>query len=143
MLAFVRASSSITARQPVSAQRRSNTNAGPDPPGRHGGRVVLRRGQHHRARREARARAHQPLQLAARLERVQPAEGGDHPLADLAPDPPALGDLEIDPPARGLLAEVHVRLRVARTRSPHAAQKSSKIYQIRGTTFSASSHPQP
>ena len=70
----------------------------PDPPHRRR-RVVLRRAQHHRVRREARPRAHQPLQLAARRERVQAAEGGDHPLADLATHPPALGDLEIDPSA--------------------------------------------
>ncbi len=38
----------------------------PDPPDRRR-RVVLRRGQHHRERREARPRAQQPLQLPARL----------------------------------------------------------------------------
>src|SRR5918994_1717802 len=80
----------------------------PDPPHRRR-RVVLRCTQHHSLGHEARPRAHQPLQLAARREGVQPAEGGDHPLADLATHAPTLGDLEIDPPARGLLAEVHRR----------------------------------
>ena len=83
----------------------------PDPPDRRG-RVVLRRAQHHRLGREPRARAHQPLQLTARREHVQTPEGGDHPLADLAPDPLALRDLEIGPPARGLLAEIHRRSHV-------------------------------
>ena len=99
----------------------------PDAPDRCG-RVVVRRGHHHRARREARPRAHQPLQLPARLERIQSAEGGDHPLVDLAADPPALGDLEIDASAGDLLAEVHARLHVARTKSRHRRHKSSKIY---------------
>ncbi len=75
--------SSITARQPVSVHSRSNIKRRPDPPYR-GRRIVLRRGHHHRARREARPRAHQPLQLAARLQLVEAAEGGDHPLADPA-----------------------------------------------------------
>jgi hypothetical protein len=103
----------------------------PDPPYRRG-RIVLCRRHYQRARREARPRAHQPLQLPARLERIQSAEGGDHPLADLAADAPALGDLKIDPPAGDLLAEVH-----ARTQSRHMAQKSIEIYRIRGTTLSA------
>ena len=87
-------------------------------------RVVLRRGHHHRSRREPCPRAHQPLQLPARLELIEAAEGGDHPLTDLAGDPPALGDLEIDPPARDLLAEVHARLHVARTQSRQRRRKS-------------------
>ena len=76
----------------------------PDPPDRRRG-VVLRRAQHHRLRHQPRARAHQPLQLTARREHVQPPQGGDHPLADLATQPPALGDLEIGPPARGFSCE--------------------------------------
>jgi hypothetical protein len=81
----------------------------PDPPHRRA-RLVLRRGHNQRALCEARSRAHQPLQLAARLEGIQSAQGSDHPLADLAADPPALGDLEIDASAGDLLAEIHARL---------------------------------
>ena len=105
------ATASITARQPVSVHKRSNTRGRPDPPDRRR-RVVLRRAQHHRLGREPRARAHQPVQLTARREHVQTPEGGDHPLADLAPDPLALRDLEIGPPARGLLAKIHRRSHV-------------------------------
>jgi hypothetical protein len=84
------------ARQPVSAHSRSAARhqRRPDPPHRRR-RVVLRRDHHHRPDREARPRAHQPLQLAARLELVEPAQSSDHPLADLARDPLALRDLEI------------------------------------------------
>ena len=62
----------------------------------------------------------------ARLELIEAAEGGDHPLTDLAGDPPALGDLEIDPPARDLLAEVHARLHVARTQSRQRRRNQMK-----------------
>jgi hypothetical protein len=106
----------------------------PDPPDQRGW-IVLSPGHDQRARREARPRAHQPLQLPACLQCIEPAEGGDHSLADPAADPPALGDLEVDAAARGLLAEVHRRSNVERTQSPHASQKSSTIYLIRGTTF--------
>jgi hypothetical protein len=106
----------------------------PDAPDR-GARVVLRRGHHHRMGREARSGTHQPLQLPARLEGIQSAEGGDHPLVDLAADPPALGDLEIDASAGDLSAEVHARPHVARTKSRHRRHKSSRIYLRRGTTF--------
>jgi hypothetical protein len=67
--------------------------------------------------------------LPARLERIQPAEGGDYPLADLAADPPTLGDLEIDASAGDLLAEVHRRSHVERTNSRNTRKESTKIYQ--------------
>jgi hypothetical protein len=85
----------------------------PDPPDRRR-RVVLRRAQHHRLARKPRARAHQPLQLTARRKHVQAPEGGDHPLADLAADAPALGDLEVDTPTSDLPAEGHRRSHAGR-----------------------------
>ena len=77
--------------RPTGAQRpRPARCAGPLRPGRPAPRSPPSHGS------RSAPRAHQPLQLPARLERVQSAEGGDHPLVDLTADPPALGDLEVD-----------------------------------------------
>jgi hypothetical protein len=57
--------------------------------------------------RKSRTRAHQPLQLAARLQLVETPERGDHLLARLVAVAAALNDLQIGAPGRGLAAEVH------------------------------------
>jgi hypothetical protein len=88
--------------QPLEHQRRSDPT--------HGDlerRIVVGRAQHHGLGRKARARAHQPFQLAARLQLVETAERGDHLLAHLVAVAAALDDLQIGAPGRGLAAEVH------------------------------------
>jgi hypothetical protein len=88
--------------QPLKHQRRSDPT--------HGDLercIVVGRAQHHGLGRKARARAHQPFQLAARLQLVETAERGDHLLAYLVAVAAALDDLQIGAPGRGLSAEVH------------------------------------
>jgi hypothetical protein len=88
--------------QPLEYQRR------PHAPHRDLDRVVIAGcAQHHGLGRKARARAHQPLQLAARLQLVETPKRGDHLLAHLIAIPAALDDLQIGTPGRGLATEVH------------------------------------
>src|SRR5262249_2267721 len=70
-------------------------------------RIVVGRAQHHGLGRKARARAHQPFQLAASLQRLETPERGDHLLAHLLAVAAALDDLQIGAPGRGLAAEGH------------------------------------
>jgi hypothetical protein len=69
--------------------------------------ITAGRVQHHGLGGKARTRAHQPLQLAARLQLVETPKCGDHLLAHLVALAAALDDLQIGAPARGLAAEVH------------------------------------
>jgi hypothetical protein len=46
-------------------------------------RIIAGRAQHHSLGRKARTRAHQPFQLAARMQLVETPERGDHLLAHL------------------------------------------------------------
>ncbi|MBV8400925.1 MAG: hypothetical protein JOZ17_19660 [Acetobacteraceae bacterium] len=63
--------------------------------------------QHRQALALAHPRAHQPIQLAALLQQIQPAQGGNDLLADFLPFPDALGDLEVTVGAGGCDAEKH------------------------------------
>ena len=54
--------------------------------------------QHHGLGREPRARAQQPLQLAARLQLVETPERGDHLLAHLVAGAAARDDLQVGAP---------------------------------------------
>ena len=96
------ANSSITARQPVSDHSRSNTKPGPSrrtaAVGSSRAAVSTMAWVANRAP-ERSSRAICPLAS----ELVQAPKGGDHPLADLAVHPPALGDLEIDTPTEVFL----------------------------------------
>ena len=88
--------------QPLEHQRR------PDAADRNLDRgLIAGRAQHHGLGGKARARAHQPLQLAARLQLLETPERGDHLLTHLVAVAAALDDLQIGAPGRGLAAEVH------------------------------------
>jgi hypothetical protein len=81
-------------------------------------RTFLHGREHHRLGGKARARAQQPLELAARRQLVEAAERGNHLLTDARALAPGVDDLEVGAPAGGLLAEVHGATRlVARTES--------------------------
>ena len=101
-------------------------------------RIIAGRAQHHRLGRKARTRAHQPLQLTARLQLVETPERGDHLLAHLVAVAAALDDLQIGAPGRGLAAEVHGGGSACwcAHRAAIRAKKSNQIYKERGTTFS-------
>ena len=101
-----------------------------------------RRFQHQRLRRKAGPRAQQPLQLTARRQFVEPAQGGDHLLAHLVAVPSALDDLQINPPARLLLAEVH-RPSVVRTDLPTDSPESTKISESVALHDRGKSRPDP
>ena len=79
---------------------------------------IAGRAQHHGLGRKSRARAQQPLELAARLQFLETPERRDHLLADLIAVAAALDDLQIGASGRGLAAKVHDGLRVlVRTKS--------------------------
>ena len=76
----------------------------------HGHRLGFASGvgvQHGQALALAHARAHQPIQLAALLQQVQPAQGGNDLLADFLALPDALGNLEVTVRTGGFDAEEH------------------------------------
>ena len=88
--------------EPFEYQRR------PDPTHRNLDRgIISRRVQHHGLGGEARTRAHQSFQLAARLQILKTPERGDHLLTHLIAVAAALDDLQIGAPGRGLAAEIH------------------------------------
>jgi hypothetical protein len=66
--------------------------------------------QHGQALALAHARAHQPIQLAALLQQIQSAQGGNDLLADFLPFPDAVRDLEVTVRAGGFDAEEHGRI---------------------------------
>jgi hypothetical protein len=79
--------------QPLEHQRR------PDAADRNFHRsVIAGRAQHHGLGRKTRARTHQPLQLAARLQLLETSERGDHLLTHLVAVAAALDDLQIGAP---------------------------------------------
>ena len=69
--------------------------------------AAIERVQHDRLFGEPRARAQQPLQLAALPQILDPSQRRDHLLANRSAFPPALDDLEVGAAACGLLAEIH------------------------------------
>jgi len=60
--------------------------------------IIARRAQHHGLGRKARARAQQPLQLAARLQALETPQRRDHLLTHLITVAAALHDLQIGAP---------------------------------------------
>jgi len=60
--------------------------------------IIARRAQHHGLGRKARARAQQPLQLAARLQILEASQRRDHLLTHLITVAAALHDLQIGAP---------------------------------------------
>jgi hypothetical protein len=76
----------------------------------HGHRLRLAGGmgvQHRQALAMAQPRAHQPIQLTALLQQVQPTQGGNDLLADFLPLSDAMGNLQISVAAGGFDAEEH------------------------------------
>jgi len=88
--------------KPLEDQRR------PDRPRTHGGRLApLMRGQQQHRLTEPRPGAEQTLQLAALLELIESAQGGDDPLFGCAFLPAVFDDLQIRSSSRFLLAKEH------------------------------------
>ena len=116
-------------RRPAAGLRPEPLEHQPGPEPAHldlAGRAFLHRRQHHRLGGEAGTRAQQPLQLAAGRELVQPAQRGDHLLADAAALAPGLDDLKIGAPAGRLLAEVHGRLALWCVQSRRIKRKNQR-----------------
>ena len=88
--------------QPLEHQRWSDAADGNLDRGIIGGRA-----QHHSLGRKPRARAHQPLQLATRLQILEASQRRDHLLTHLVTLAPALHDLQIGASGRGLATKVH------------------------------------
>ena len=88
--------------QPLEHQRWSDAADGNLDRGFIGGRA-----QHHSLGRKPRARAHQPLQLATRLQILEASQRRDHLLTHLVTLAPALHDLQIGASGRGLATKVH------------------------------------
>jgi hypothetical protein len=63
--------------------------------------------QHRQALALAHPRAHQPIQLAALLQQVQPAQGGNDLLTDLFAFADAMGNLQVTVGTGGFDAEEH------------------------------------
>src|SRR4029077_4267675 len=101
--------------------------------------------QHHGLGGKARTRAHQPFQLAARLQLIETTERGDHLLAHLATVAAALNDLQIGAPGRGLAAEIHGGSSACWCAHEVAirSKKSNQIDRKRGTTLSRKHYPAP
>ena len=118
--------------QPLEDQRR------PDPLDRHaGGLVVAHRLQDDGLGGEPGARAQPPLQLAPRLQLVEPAEGGDDLLANGLALAPALDDLQVAASGGGLVAEIHgcARLKDGTHMILREDPKQERNQQNRGTTL--------
>jgi hypothetical protein len=100
----------ITDRQPVFLPQPLKHQRRPDPTHRDLDRRIITGGaQHHRLCRKARTRAHQPLQLAARLQFLETPERSNYLLAHRLSVAATFNDLQIGAPGRGLAAEVHER----------------------------------
>ena len=82
------------------------------------GLALLEGRQQHPALGESGAGSQQPIEFAALLERVEPAQRRHHGLARLAVDPMAFHHLEVIEAARSLGAEVHAGLPFASTTRP-------------------------
>src|SRR5271166_3109646 len=91
--------------------------------------ALLDGGEQHRALGEAGAGPQQPIELAALLERIEPARGRHHGLARLAVDPMAFHHLEIFEPTRSLGAEIHAGLGLP-ARESHVLQRCQAFTAI-------------
>ena len=117
--------------QPLEHQRRPDAA---DPDLDRG--LIAGRAQHHGLGRKARTRAHQPFQLAARLQVLETPERRDHLLTHLVAVAAALDDLQVGAPGRGLAAEVHAGSACwCAHRARFARQKATNIGEKRGTTL--------
>jgi hypothetical protein len=93
--------------------------------------------QHHGLGREPRARAQQPLQLAACLQVLETPQRRDHLLTNLVAGAAALDDLQVGAPGGGLAAKVHGgSICWCAQRAAIRPNNSTEILQRRGTTFS-------
>src|SRR5262249_37977846 len=114
-----------------------------DPPYGDLDRLIASLAEHHGLGRKVRTCAHQPFQLAARLQLIETPERGDHLLAHLVAVAAALNDLQIGAPGRSLAAEVHGGGSVSwcAHRTAIWSKKSNQITQERGTTHARDANP--
>jgi hypothetical protein len=103
--------------------------------------VIAGRAQYHRLGRKAGTRAHQPFQLAARLQFLETPERRDHLLTHLVAVAAALDDLQVGASGRGLAAEVHGGSACwCAQRAAIRTEKAINISEKRGTTLSRKRH---
>ena len=99
-----------------------------DPPADQAVRVaVLDLRQHHRPLGKARNRGGQPLELAARHDRILAAEVLDDPLLRPRPLAHALDEVEVGVAVDGLLAQEHARLAARRIASMSSENRACQL----------------